>query len=63
MWYVIAEYIPGTIGWWGAYENEEDADKVASQVNGVALKIKDWKAFASIMNKGFDPLESAERVM
>ena len=56
MWYVLAQQIEGTISWWGAYEKEEDADRVAELVGGVAIKVKDWKLFSEIMDSVFDPL-------
>lgn len=55
MWYVVSEYIPGTIAWWGAYEKEEDADRIAELVSGAAIKVKDWKLFSEIMNKALNP--------
>ena len=50
MWYVISECVPGTCAWYGAYKEEVTADEVAKKVNGVVLKIKDWKMYAQIMN-------------
>ena len=52
MWYVIGEFIPGRIAWWGAYEKEEDADTIAKQVNGVAIMVKDWPRFAELDEAG-----------
>ena len=63
MWYVIGEIIQDSIAWWGAYEKEEEADNIAKMVDGVALKVKDWPAFARIMNKGFDEIKPDEVVM
>ena len=50
MWYVIAEFVPGVRSYYGAYKEESDADTVAEKVNGVAVRIKDWKKYAKVMN-------------
>ena len=63
MWYVIAEYFPGTIAWWGSYENEDDAEKVAELVNGAAMKVNNWDKFKEIMVKVMKPLQAEEVVM
>ena len=39
MWYVRAEEIEETVSWWGPFEKEEDAEKVAEMVDGTVTMI------------------------